>query len=281
VKAYLSQAQTNGANTEFAKDDSFPVMAQANVTVEPFTDLRLAKALRLLVDHDELRQSWADDFLGGAQLGGMLPPAMSFWDLTEEEYRQHLAFKTPKTDAVREAMSLLQAAGYSAANPLRFEFLTQVNVQGTYQEASGTLLQAQWKRLSQGVVDAQMRIIDRAVSGQVRANRGFTYLLSGNGGALSDPGVWFIQLFKSNASRNYMGWSDRTFDAMADEQATIFDTNQRKAVVKRALNYLADNCPGVELVGRLQLNAATPQVKNFAPEIALTGFQYETVWLDA
>ncbi len=280
VKGYLATAQSNGQNTEFAKDDSFPVMAQPNVSNAPFTDVRVTRALRLLVDHDEIRKSWADDFLGGAQLGGMLPPAMSAWDLTEEEYRQHLAFKAPKDDAVKEALSLLSAAGYSQANPLKFEFLTQVNVQGTYQEASGTLLQAQWKRLSQGVVDAQMRIIDRAVSGQVRANRQFAYLLSGNGGAISEPGVWFEQLFKTKASRNYMGWSDSTFDAMSDEQARIFNNNERKAVVKRALNYLADNCPGVELAGRLQLNATKAEVKNFAPEIALTGFQYESVWLD-
>jgi peptide/nickel transport system substrate-binding protein len=280
VKDYLAQAQARGQNTEFAKDDSFPVMAQANVTVDPFKDLRVPRALRLLIDHDELRKSWADEFLGAAQLGGMFPPAMSVWDLTEQEYREKLAFKQPKDEAAKEAISLLQAAGYSQSNPLRFEMMVQVNVQGTYQEASGTLLQAQWKRLSQGIVDAQLRIIDRAVSGQVRANRSFVYLLSGNGGAISEPGVWFEQLYKSKASRNYMGWSDPAFDAISDEQNRTLEASQRKAVIKRGVSYLADNCPGVELVGRLQLNAVSPAVNNFAPEIALTGFQYEQIWLE-
>lgn len=280
VKGYIAQAQRLGMSPEFARDDSFPVMAQANTQVPPMNDPRVTKALRLLIDHEEIRKSWEDEWFGAALIGTMFPPSLDQWDLSEAEYRAALPWKQPKDEAAREAIALLQAAGFSQANPLRFELTVQVNVPANYQEATGVLLQSQWKRLSQGIVDAQLKIVDRAVSQQVRSNRTFVYLISGNGGAINEPGVWLNQLYRTRASRNYMGFSDPTIDALIDKQDQTFDTAQRKAVIREIITLLMDRSPGVQLVGRLQLNAVKPEVRGHAPEIALTGFQYEQVWLN-
>ena len=66
--------------------------------------------------------------------------------MSEDEYR-HLEWKQPKDEAAKEALSLLSAAGFNKDSPLKFEVI--VRSSGIVPTAT-QLVQAQWKRLSQG-----------------------------------------------------------------------------------------------------------------------------------
>jgi ABC-type transport system substrate-binding protein len=242
-------------------------------------DPRVTRALRLLLDHDDLIKSWAEVQYGRGAYGSVFPTALSAWDLTPDEYRTHLEWKQPKDEAAKEALSLLSAAGYTKDKPLRFEFLA-----GTSNPAivpAIQLIQAQWKRLSQGVVDAQLQFVD-GPAGQARlANRQFTFDLIGTSTGVVDPDSWLTAMFHSDGSLNYTGWSDPQADAMIDKQRTIFDETQRKAAVKEIVLYLIDHAASTITANRFFLQGLKPQVQNHVPEYFLNGRQYQTVWLSS
>ena len=128
--------------------------------------------LRLLIDHDEFITPGQNQRSGAATIGSLFPIALSDWDLTQDEYRKQLEWKQPKDDAAKEALSLLSAAGYTKDKPLKFTLIANAGSQGGL---STQLMQAQWKRLSQGVVDVDIKLLAQAEIDTARANRSFAY----------------------------------------------------------------------------------------------------------
>jgi ABC-type transport system substrate-binding protein len=253
-------------------------MATPNVDVKPFDDARVTKALRLLIDHEEMKTAWVDTKLGKGVDGAFLPPANSEWDLKPEEFARYVEWKQPKNDAVREATSLLDAAGFNRGNPLKVEIITD---QGVYGD-SGELVHAQWRQLSQGVVTPDLRRLPSGSELQnIRSRRLFSYMVIGNGTLLAEIDANLSGVYRSDASRNFWGYKDATLDAMIDRQRGIFQRDQRKAAVRDINLYLIDKHPGVIVANRLFLNAAQPNVRNFFPELHPNGRAWEGIWIDA
>ena len=113
----------------------------ANTKKKPFDDPRVTHALRLLVDHTEYRNAWATQWFGRGRFASIFPPALENWDLTEDEYSKYLEYKNPKDDAVKQALQLLSAAGFSKDKPFKF---TISGVNSDYNTASRQLAQAQF-----------------------------------------------------------------------------------------------------------------------------------------
>jgi len=268
----------SGFSPEWFKDDTVLPMAQPNTKIKPMMDARVALAMKLLVDHDEWISAWAVPWYGRGRHGGVLAVALDAWDFTPDEYAQMLEWKQPKDDAVKQAMSLLSAAGYSKDSPLSFE-LSGGNT--PVLTACNQLLQSQWARLSQNVVKATVKEYDTAGQNTIRANRSFQYFVGGNSASFPDPDAWFNTIYTTGASRNYAGFSDATFDQMAQTQRALLDATQRKAYVKDMVKYLIDNAPTTMLVNRYFLNGVKPKVYDYAPEFFMNGRQYEWVWIDS
>jgi peptide/nickel transport system substrate-binding protein len=277
VKGYLS-GLGSGNQPSWYGDDTLGLFDTPNVKAKPMDDARVARALRLLMDHDELVNSWSAVQFGKGGYGSIFPPALAAWDLTDDEYRQHLEWKQPKDDAVKEANSMLAAAGFTKDNPLKFEMIGN-NFPQTI--PAHQLIQAQWKKFSQGAVDANIRIVDSATSSSLRASRNFTYMSNGFSVGIPEPDIWLSSVYRSGASLNYQGYSDPQLDAMIDKQRTIFDDKQRKAAVRDIVLYMIDRSPTTIGANRFFLYAVTPPVQNHRPEYFLNGRQYESVWLNS
>ena len=276
VSKFITQ-QGPGYTPSWYADDTFGTLEAPNVRMKPMDDARVTRALRLLIDHDELIKSWAEVQHGKGGYGSIFPSALSAWDLTDAEYRSHLEWKQPKDDAAKQALSLLSAAGYSKDKPLRFE-LDSTSGNPAIPPAA-QLVQAQWKRLSQGVVDVQLQLQDTGASQSTLAKRTFSFAQIGTSTGLVDPDSWLTTTYHSNGSQNYTGFSDPQADAMIDKQQTIFDETQRKAAVKEIILYMIDHGPSTIAANRFFLQAVRPRVQNHAPEYYLNGRQYQSVWL--
>jgi ABC-type transport system substrate-binding protein len=278
VKKYLSQPGVNEATVWCPNGASFFV--HFNTKQSPFDDTRVTRALRLLIDYGEMRTQWAELWYGRGRNTLLLDPALEMWDLGDEEYGKYLYWKQPKDEAVREATSLLSAAGFNASNPLRFRMDFQ-DTNGAIKAAS-ELIQNQWKRFSQGVVDIQINFLDQVAVNQARSSRNFAVLNAGNAGSMLDPDAWLGEMNRTNGSRNYAGFSDPTFDAMLDRQRTIFNETQRKAAVRELIIYMIDRTPITVYSGIYIPNAANARVREYKPVTLTTvGRQYENVWLDS
>jgi peptide/nickel transport system substrate-binding protein len=276
VKGYIDK-QGAGYKPDWFNDDT-TVEAFPNVRAKPMDDARVTRALRLLIDHDEFSTAWAEPAFGRGSYGSIFCPALAPWDLSQEEYGKLLEWKKPKDDAVKEAVSLLAAAGYAKDKPLSFELAGR---SGGFLSSATQLLQAQWARLGQGVVKTTIKEYDLPSSYQVLANHSFAYFVVSNAGAFPDPDAWLGSMYRTGGSLNFAGASDPSLDAMIDKQRTLLDSTQRHASVKEIVSYMVDHGPTTIPSNRYFLNAVKPKVQGFFPEFYINGRQYEGVWLDA
>lgn len=248
-----------------------------NVKRKPFDDPRVTRALRLLSDHGESKSAWAGTWYGRGRLTSILPSALEAWDLTEDEYAQHLEWKQPKDEAIKEALALLTAAGFSRSTPLKF---TIAGVIADFQDAARQLVQGQLKRNGQGVVDPDLRGYEDAAFTPLRASGGFDYFVAGNSPGGLQPDDWFSGVYQTNASRNYGKMSDPKLDAMFAEQRAIFDEAERRKAIRQIILYMMDNSPYTSQVGVYELNATKRDVRDFTPEgkSFRWGERYESIW---
>jgi peptide/nickel transport system substrate-binding protein len=280
VADQVDQGRDPGFRFEWIGNDGF-IRSTANIQRQPFNDERVPRALRLLHDHKEAVEAWGVTHFVRAYHATYLPwPLRADWDFTDEEYEaMFLEFKQPKDDASMEAVALLNAAGFSSDNPLEFELLGALaGEEGLV--ASSQLLQDQWRRLTNGVVQANVQVLDFPVFAQ-RYNEGeFDYFTSIQGA--SDPlevGSWFRTFHHTNAGRNYIKHSDPIMDELIERQQGIFDFEQRRGVVKELLSYMMENSPNTGWAGYFQPVASAWRVQNFQGT-GDEGFMYEDVWLD-
>ena len=96
-------------------------------------------------------------------------------------------WKQPKDDAAKEALSLLNAAGFTKDNPLKFKLTVQ---SGGIIPTAAQLLQAQWTRLRQDIVDSQLRLLGSNALSAARAHRSFEYMVTGHSAGMVDPDIW-------------------------------------------------------------------------------------------
>lgn len=253
---------------------------QANVQRPPFNDARVTRALRLLVDHDEFKAAWAEVWFGRARYSAMFAAATAeAWDLSEDEYRKYLEWKQPKDDAIKEALSLLAAAGFTKDKPLKF---TMSATNGSdYQPPMTQLLQAQFKRSGQGVVDTDLKYYDTTAWTQIRSSSNFDYYAGGHNSGGTDPDSYFTSTFKTGGGRNYGKMSDPQLDQMIAKQRTIFDEAERKKAVRDIIMYAIDHVPYGSIDARYVLNAASLKVHNFPVEGTTNRFgeHYENAWV--
>jgi peptide/nickel transport system substrate-binding protein len=275
-KAYIDKQGAGFAPLWYQDNNGW--MTTPNTQVKPFDDPRVTKALRLLTDHEEFLTTWIANHFGGGRHGSFLSAALQSWDLTQEEYARLIYWQKPKDTAVREAMSLLTAAGFTRDNPLRFPITASTQ---EYAQGGAELLQSEFTRFSQGAVNPELKLIDQATYQRIRVSRDFAYGFFSNAGTFIDPDSWFGEVYVTGAPKNYWNFSDAELDRMITRQRSIFNISERKAAVKQVLTYMVDKWPGSAVAVRYQLNAVKPRVQNFWPEFYIHGAQYEQVWLDA
>jgi peptide/nickel transport system substrate-binding protein len=156
AKTYIAK-QGPAFKPVWGPDDTINGFMYPNTKLKPMDDPRVTRALRLLIDHDEFIHTWAESLFGQGVHGSIFPTALAGWDLTQPEYKDQLEWKQPKDEAAKQALALLSAAGYSSGNPLKFTLISNSGQQG---QTGTQLMQAQWKRLSQGVVDVEIRLLE-------------------------------------------------------------------------------------------------------------------------
>jgi ABC-type transport system substrate-binding protein len=267
--------------------DHAPQYLWVNTQRKPFDDPRVYRALRLLMDHKEMISGWVEVWFGPGSgvYTSHLPHVLDFWDLPQEDYVQArtplmLEWKQPKDDAAREALSLLNAAGFNAQNPLKFQ--QGVNQGSVWSPPLSQLAQDQWKRLSNNVVQSELRPVDNTtltqlqVRGEIETSGPVARVAS------FEPDHAFTQVYHTRGAQNYGKYSDPRLDQMIERQRTIFDRNQRQAATREIVTYMIQNAPYTSPCSRDQLWATQLKVKGFEAEPGAYphGHQYESVWLD-
>jgi peptide/nickel transport system substrate-binding protein len=278
----FQKARANQFSVGWVGDQIYQI-AQAMTVKKPWDDARVQRAMRLLIDHREYRDVWAVTWFGRGRYSSIFGTATAdIWDLTEDEYGSHLEWTQPKDRAIKEALSLLSAAGYSKDKPLKFTLSGGSG--NAFQQQLAELGQAQLQKNGQGVLDPQLKLYqDNAVWTSVRANGDFEYYIGGHSSGGTDPDTYFTSTYKTGGGRNYGKMSDPQLDAMFAKQRTIFDEQERKKAVRDIIVYMIDHCPYGSAVPYYILYATPPNVHGFPPQgpTFKWGDHYEGIWVNA
>jgi peptide/nickel transport system substrate-binding protein len=203
--------------------------AYFNTASAPFNDKRVRQAFLYGADYDAMIKI----FGGLAQRAGPMPLA-SVYGLKEEDF--------PKTD-VAKAKQLLEAGGFTAANPLKVKTSISAEYSGP---AVSQILQQLMKPVG---VEVEINQMENAAWVQRVYRAGQDYQMSSHGDwSWEDPDRGLYSYFHSKGAANNTHFNNPQVDALLQKQRGEFDEEARKKTVREIQLLLVDEAPDVWLV---------------------------------
>jgi len=232
----------------------------------PFKDKRVRQSLMYGMDYDLFIQT---AFFGKAQRAFFWPTVMQPWALPESEL--------PKTDKQR-ATQLLQAAGYSPQNPLRFSLTdTQFYGAATY----GPPLVSIMADLG---VQVEQRFIDNPkwIEQVDNAGRDFEATCHGDY-AWDDPHRNLYSDFHSTGVGNNVHYNGGPeMDALLDKIKTEMDREARIKLVHDVQRRIIEDAPHVHWCNGIAFGSRLPTLKGWFPQMmagTIANRDPEWLWL--
>ncbi len=209
---------------------------ELNITKEPFTSKEVRQALNHAVNKQELSEGLYNGNMVPA--GGVLPPV-------DWAYNEGLTGYSYDADRARE---LLQTAGYTEANPLRFTLMAYTIPRG-YNPAADRLATALQEYWSEVGVEAEIQTAEWT---QYRADRRadkFQCSLSGWQGDNGDPDNFLFSLLAgaSKGAGNTTFYDNPEVNRLLEEAQRTTEQEARKVIYQQAEQIIVDDAPWVFL----------------------------------
>jgi peptide/nickel transport system substrate-binding protein len=219
------------------------------------------------------------DFLGngvGKIGGGLLPPPDGVWGMPDEMLQNLPGYSGDVQKNRDEARALMQKAGYGPDKRIPVKISTR-NL-AVYRDPTAILID----QLKEIGIDAELDAIETAQWVPKLIKKDYKVGLNVLGTAVDDPDVYFYQNYVCNSARNYMGYCDKEFDRMVDQQSMEADPAKRKKLVWEIDHKLQEDLARPVIY---HLRAATcwqPEVKGLTmmTNSQYNGWRFEDVWLD-
>lgn len=244
----------------------------ANLTKDPWKDVRVRRALSLAMDRDAMGAAYF-----GAKENFIYTGQIPFAFLQEKPYTQEQLGKWAKKD-LAEAKKLLDAAGVSSLKT-DMRFSTSYKWPVDYSQIAAA-------DLGKIGVTAGLNAMDYdAFWNLYRTTGDYNTVMSMMGsGQVVDHYV--TSFAKAGASRNYPRIKDAKVDELAQKQRVAVDPKARKEILKEFFDYMQDQVYYTWLNAPSATNVAmNPKIQNYTgltlgTHLYLT-YQYAPVWLSA
>ncbi|MFH0941969.1 MAG: ABC transporter substrate-binding protein [Chloroflexota bacterium] len=243
-----------------------------NMKNPPLNDIRVRRAMALLIKEDDLILAYAGDKMWGIPDSGILSPA---WGLPKEEVIKLMGWDKPYEERVAEAQRLMAEAGYPGG--FKMEALS-AEAAGTRTDATLVFVEALRKYLKIDTsVRAGMGTIE--IENRLRENRYDTYTRTLD---IMDP-IQLTNFFGTGEFANYANYSNPELDKKLAELDYILDPDARREAIWAIERILLTDLPALP-TGLFIPNFMPyyPHVKN----IRWNNISYsntnrlEDVWLD-
>ena len=223
-----------------------------NLEKPPFNDIRVRKALNLALD----RHIITDKVLGmGQQPTYVLTPTY----INEGgAIKQPIYSQLPMNERNAQAVQLLEAAGFSKANPLKFSVLYNT---GESHKKIAIAVASLWKANTKGLVDVKLE--NQEWKTYLETRRKGNYQVARAGWLADyDQATTFLNIYLSHSSNNKPRYRNAEFDrVIADSYA--LDKAGREAAYAKAEQILADDFAFLPMYTYVSPRLVKPYVKGY------------------
>ena len=227
---------------------------EINHTKAPFNDVRVRKALNLALDRNVI----TDKVLAQGQT-----PTYVFTPtyISEGELIQQPAYsKEPMAKRNEEAIKLLEEAGFSKANPLKFTILYNTN-ENHKKMAIATA--SMWKANTKGLVDVKLE--NQEWKTYIDNRRGQRYDVARAGwNADYNQATTFGNYFLSNSSNNTAKYKNPEYDKAIEASYLAGDAKGRAEAYAKAEEILANDFAIVPIFNYVNPRLVKPYVKGYS-----------------
>ncbi|MFH1487246.1 MAG: ABC transporter substrate-binding protein [Chloroflexota bacterium] len=264
-----SQVQTIRKDMPQATIAQYPALSSRwlnmVVTLAPFTDVRVRRAVSLAVDRQAAIKVLQE---GEAEIGTPFVSG-SEWAIPEAELLKMPGFRQPKDADVAEAKKLLAEAGFP--NGLK----TKILARAKYSDDMAVLLKEQLAKVG---IELELVVQESAVFLDLIYKLGHPMVAQPIGVRMTDPDE-FTRYFASTGGSNWVALKDKDVDALFDKQSRAMDPAERKKLVRELEMKLLELSPSVALYWARGNIAYWPEVKNYYRGGVFSNNKYQDVWL--
>lgn len=230
-----------------------PSMVQGS----PWTDVRLRKAANLAIDRNAIVQL----------LGGLAQPAYGQVDKTSPWFGKP-AFELKY--APDEARMLMNAAGFSKAQPLKTKFVVASG--GTGQMLSLPMNEAIQEMFKDAYIDLELKVVElealyTAWRAGAKADMNKDVTANNIAYVTSDPLYALTRFFHSNQAApvgvNWSYYSNPEVDKLIDEALATFDATKQDALMARVHEKVVDDAALIWVVHDTNPHALSPKIKSY------------------
>ena len=238
----------------------------------PFDDLRIRKAMTLVLDRDQINQNAHKGF---ALPGTIFPLDQDVSAENFEELALTEGYRLPKDEDLAEARRLMAEAGF----PDGFE--SEIQNHTLVQSVPTVEVLTEQYRNTIGI-DFTIRTTDLPTFYAQLRDGSYPVSYTTTGFPAWDPSSVLDQFFARPALRNPDGWSDPRIDELAALQDLAFDPEERRAIFKEIVDILRKGESHHVPVVWFQVPAAYDyRIRNFVqPQSAVELTKFEHIWWD-
>lgn len=219
----------------------------------PFDNVKVREALNLALD----RTIITDKVLGQGQTPTYVftPPYIH-----EGEKIKQPAYSTESlADRKAKALKLLEEAGYSKSNPLKFTVLYNTN---DNHKKIAIAVSSLWKQATNGIVDVKLENQEWKTFLDTRRNANYDVSRAG-WSADYNQATTFINYFLSNSSNNTAFYKSEAYDAAVAESYKATDAAGRADAYAKAEEQLAKDFAIMPIYNYVNPRLVKPYVKGY------------------
>ena len=248
-----------------------------NTNRPPFDDVRIRRAIHLVLDRPALIEATKDTY--PAYFGAGYTYPFSEWARSFDELSQSPAYRADKTEDIKTAQALLAEAGYPNGEGLReMDHLAQSvpHVQLQAQAAQNMLLSALG-------IKTKLRNLQAAIFWE-KLNEGDFDVASNSMGVNGvDPSLYYRGYYGKGGAQNWSFWENAEFELLLDRMDAEIDPEKRLAVIREAERILEAEVPFAPVAWETLTAGWWDYVKGHdtANQVGLFDrVRFDTVWLD-
>ncbi len=222
-----------------------------NQSKPPLNDKNIREALSLAVN----REAITNDIMGTGQVPAYswVPPGTA--DYTGAAYApawEELSYD----DRIAKAKQLMEAAGYSDANPLKLQI--KYNTNDNHKKIA-VAIAAMWQQIH---VDAELFNSETRVHYDALQSGDFQVGRAGWQMDFSDPDN-MLQLLETGNGNNYGRYSNKDFDALITQESGMLDLDARAAIMHKAEAIAMDDFSVIPIYFDVSKLIVSPKIKGY------------------